>query len=397
MPSNSLPQSIQGKRPAADSCEHTASTEQREARPDFNIALNGYRGLCAGLVFIYHLGAAGVMPLPHGDSIKDGLAYLWSSLAYGVEMFFMISGFVILGSLLRHATVAGFLKDRFIRIFSAWVPALIAVTLVCSALNLKMLSNMSFLERFGIFIANLMLLPPLLPLPLIHFGSWSLSYEWVFYFTAAMGAILLRRKPTRAWAIALWAILGALFVCLFPRALFFLSGVIVFVRQHWILKQQRWLRFPVISLLIFLVAWKSTEANQSQLSDTLFDWLRDGRWIAACIAFAASLHMFACVCLNPNGQFAFLKSQFFQFLGTISYSFYLWHALVMAGVKRVINTYVVPIYGYEVGFAAFAAICMAIAVPLSWVSWRVFEVGLAKFARRKIAPKPLLGAAVSAT
>src|SRR5262245_50465978 len=235
-------------------------------RPGFNIALNGYRGLCTTVVFIYHLGAAGVMVLPHGDVWSDGLTYLWSSLAYGVEMFFMISGFVILGSLLRHASVAEFLKDRFIRIFSAWVPALVAVTLVCSVLNMKMLADLSFLERLGIFTANLLLLPPLVPLPLIHFGSWSLTYEWVFYFTAAAGALLLRYRPLRRWAVAAWIIAAAAFVCLYPRALFFITGVLVFTQQEWFLQRARWLRFPALSLLVFLVAWKLTDANQAQLS-----------------------------------------------------------------------------------------------------------------------------------
>ena len=73
----------------------------------FNVALNGYRGLCTVFVFVYHLGNAGVIPFPHGDVLRDGITYVWSALRYGVEMFFMISGFVILGSLLRHATVGG--------------------------------------------------------------------------------------------------------------------------------------------------------------------------------------------------------------------------------------------------------------------------------------------------
>jgi len=161
----------------------------RNEKAGFNAALNGYRGLCAALVFIYHVGSAGVIELPHGDRVSDGVSYLWSSLAYGVEMFFMISGFVILGSLLRHASVGEFLKDRFTRIFSAWVPALLAVTVVCSALNMKMLADLGILERLGPFIANLLLLPPIVPLPLIHFGSWSLSYEWLFYFAAAGGGV----------------------------------------------------------------------------------------------------------------------------------------------------------------------------------------------------------------
>jgi peptidoglycan/LPS O-acetylase OafA/YrhL len=368
----------------------------RSERPGFNTALNGYRGLCASLVFIYHLGAAGVMPLPGGDAWSDNLTFLWSSLAYGVEMFFMISGFVILGSLLRHASVGEFLKDRFIRIFSAWVPALLAVTLVCSALNMKMLADLSFLERLGIFTANLLLLPPLVPLPLIHFGSWSLTYEWVFYFTAATGALLLRRRPLRRWAIAAWIVAAAAFVCLYPRALFFATGVIVFTQRARILRHTRWLRFPALSLLGFLIAWKLTEANLAQLSDTLFDWMRDGRWVAACVAFVASLHMFACACLNPRGEFSFLKTRLFQFLGNISYSFYLWHGLVMAAVKRVVNSHIVPAHGPGVGFIVFALGCLAVSLPLAWTSWKVFEVAAAKFVRSKLASRPVPAEALRA-
>ena len=364
-------------------------------RQGFNTALNGYRGLCATAVFVYHLGSAGVMPLPRGDAFSDDLTFLWSSLAYGVEMFFMISGFVILGSLLRHASVAEFLKDRFIRIFSAWVPALVAVTLVCSALNMKMLADLSFLERLGIFAANLLLLPPLVPLPLIHFGSWSLTYEWVFYFTAATGTLLLRHR--RRAAIVAWITAATAFVCLYPRALFFITGVLVFKHQAWFLRQTRWLRFPALSLLTFLVAWKLTDANQAQLSDTLFDWIRDGRWLAACIAFVASLHMFACACLNAQGEFSFLKTRLFQFLGNISYSFYLWHGLVMAAVKRVVSSRVDHAYGTGVAFAVFLIGCAIISLPLAWASWKVFEVALAKFVRRKLASRPVIEEVARAT
>ncbi len=370
---------------------------QRSERHGFNTALNGYRGLCASLVFIYHLGSAGVIPLPRGDALSDSLTFMWSSLAYGVEMFFMISGFVILGSLLRHASVAEFLKDRFIRIFSAWVPALAAVTLVCSALNMKMLADLSFMERLGIFTANLLLLPPLVPLPLIHFGSWSLTYEWVFYFTAATGALLLRRKPLRRWAVAVWIAAAAAFVCLYPRALFFVTGVIVFRQRAWFLRHVRWLRFPALSLLAFLVAWKLTDANQAELSDTLFDWARDGRWLAACVAFVASVHMFACACLNARGEFRFLDTRLFQFLGNVSYSFYLWHGLVMAAVKRVVNSHIAPAQGPAVAFVVFAIACLVVSLLLAWTSWKVFEVAVAKLIRRRLASRSVPAEVVRAT
>jgi peptidoglycan/LPS O-acetylase OafA/YrhL len=162
------------------------------------------------------------------------------------------------------------------------------------------------------------------------------------------------------------------------------------------LRHTRWLRFPALSLLGFLIAWKLTEANLAQLSDTLFDWMRDGRWVAACVAFVASLHMFACACLNPRGEFSFLKTRLFQFLGNISYSFYLWHGLVMAAVKRVVNSHIVPAHGPKVGFVVFAIGCLAVSLPLAWTSWKVFEVAVAKFVRSKLASRPVPAEAMRA-
>jgi peptidoglycan/LPS O-acetylase OafA/YrhL len=357
-----------------------------DKKHDFNAALNGYRGFCALLVFVFHLGSAGVVSLPGGTVLKNAAAYLWASLAYGVEMFFMISGFVILGSLLRHATLKGFLQDRFIRIYSAWVPALVAVTVVCIVLKMKMFTDVSFLEGLGIFTGNLFLLPPLLPLPLVHQGSWSLSYEWVFYLSAVAGAWLLRQKTPPAWAVGAWAVFSGLFVFLYPRSLFFLTGVTVFGCQTWFRRRERWLKFPLLSLLLFLVAWRLTEADKS--GGTLFAWLRSGHWAAAVAAFLASLHMFASITLNASRQFVFLGSRAFQFLGTISYSFYLWHALVMSATKRLVNVYIVPQYGVATGFLLFLISSMAIGLLISWLSWSLFEVRFAKLLRKTFVSRP---------
>jgi peptidoglycan/LPS O-acetylase OafA/YrhL len=357
-------------------------------KPDFNASLNGYRGLCALLVFVFHLGSAGVVSLPGGTLLKDAAAYLWASLAYGVEMFFMISGFVILGSLLRHATLKGFLQDRFIRIYSAWVPALVAVTAVCIVLKMKMFTDVSFLEGLGIFTGNLFLLPPLAPLPLVHQGSWSLSYEWVFYLSAVAGAWLLRRSAPQVWAVGAWTVVSGLFVFLYPRSLFFLTGVTVFGCQTWFRRRARWLKFPLLSLLLFLVAWRLTGADKAELGGSSFAWLRSGHWAAAVVAFLASLHMFASITLNTSRQFAFLGSRAFQFLGTISYSFYLWHALVMSATKRLVNVYIVPQYGAATGFALFLISSMAIGLLVSWASWAFFEVRLAKLMRKTFVTGP---------
>jgi polysaccharide biosynthesis protein PslH len=353
-------------------------------RDGFNPALNGYRGFCALLVFCFHLGSAGVVTLPHGSRAADAAAQLWISLAYGVEMFFMISGFVILGSLLRHATLRGFLEDRFIRIFSAWVPALVAVTAVCVLANMKMFADAGVAKSLGIFLANLFLLPPILPLPLVHQGSWSLSYEWMFYLSAVAGAWLVRRRAPQPWAVGAWGLMSALIVCLYPRSLFFLTGVLVFGGQSWFRRHERWLKLPYLSLLVFLVAWRLTGADKASLGETLFSWVAGGRWPAAALAFIASVHLFASITLDASRSFAFLKGRLFQFLGTISYSFYLWHALIMSATKRIALTYLVPRHGVAVGFVFFLLSSLALALLVSWASWALFEVRLAGIVRKRL-------------
>ncbi len=361
---------------------------------EFNYSLNGYRGLCAMLVFVFHVGSAGVVQWPFGGTpMKDAGYQFWASLSYGVDMFFMISGFVILGSLVRHSSVGGFLRDRVVRIFSAWVPTLIAVTAICVAFQMKIFAEVTPFEAVWIFMANLFLLPPLVPLPMIHFASWSLSYEWVFYLTAAAGAFAYKRWPNTPWSTAAWAIPATLFVCLFPRALYFVTGVLVFKYRDWFVQQSRWLKFPVVSLIVFLVAWRATGVGKAHLNDTLIDYLFDGRWIFAVIAFIASLHMFASVCLNASRQFAFLTGATFQFLGNISYSFYLWHALVMSVTKRIVNAFVTPEFGVTTGFIVFIVSSLAIAIPVSWASWQIFEVRLAKRMRNAFKRRAVIAGA----
>lgn len=363
-------------------------------RQDFNLSLNGYRGLCAMLVFVYHIGSAKVVTWPSGSPVADAVGYLWSSLTYGVEMFFMISGFVILGSALRHPTTGAFLRDRVARIFSAWVPTLCTVTALCIVFQVKPLAGVDALEAGALFVANLFLLPPIVQVPMIHKVSWSLSYEWVFYLVAAGAVVLYRRRSPRHIQV-LWLALGALFILLFPRALFFVTGVLVFKYRAWFAERARWLQYPVISLLVFLVAWRATHILMAHLSDTVFDFLLDGRWLALVIAFIASIHLFASVTVNASRQFAFLSGNLFQFLGRISYSFYLWHALVMSVTKRIFVPPVMDRYGVVAGVAVFALSSLAIAIPVSWVSWNLFEVRLAGAMKRAFRPQQQLAGTVS--
>ncbi|MGH8263968.1 MAG: acyltransferase family protein [Steroidobacteraceae bacterium] len=373
------------------------ATAATPAKLGFNVALNGYRGLCAMLIYGFHLGSAHVVARPSGTAIADAVTYFWTSFAYGVEMFFMISGFVILGSLERHATVGGFLRDRFVRIFSAWTPSLIVVAAVCIVFQMKAFAGAGPVQELGIFIGNLFLIPPLIDLPMVNPASWSLTYEWAFYLTAAAMALALRRATARRLALALWIAFAALFIVVYPRAVFFLVGALVYRYRDWFVEHRRWLRFPAVSFIAFLLLWRGTGIEKAEIDITLGTLVANGRWLFMVAAFVAALHMFASVCFSADGQSGFLKSRIAQFLGNISYSFYLWHALGMAFVKRAVAIYVVPDFGLAAGYVLFAVVSLAIGLAVGWASWQLFEVRLAKLMRRWFTPRPTLGGAVHAS
>jgi peptidoglycan/LPS O-acetylase OafA/YrhL len=351
-------------------------------RKGFNPSLNGYRAVCALMVLTFHLASSGVIALPISGPIGVAVTTVLQSFAYGVEMFFMISGFVILGSVLRHPRVSGFLQDRVVRIFTAWVPALLVIVVIASITHADIYGHTGGWQVPLIVIANLLLLPPLVPVPALHYASWSLTYEWIFYLTAAASVALLRHFQNRTWAVAFAVVSGCLLVVLRPCAMFFLTGVLVFVAQDWFSAHRRWLKFPIVSLLVFLLAWRFTEVAYPAGGATLLAWLTDERSVAAAIAFIASVHLFASVCLNASSESQFLQSRLMQFLGTISYSFYLWHVIVIAAVKRLVAVKLVPLYGSSAGFVVLCVVSLGVTIPVAWMSWRLFEVRLAGLLRR---------------
>ena len=357
----------------------------------YNLPLNGYRGLCALAVFLFHVGSAGILPLTELGAWGTALA----SLRYGVELFFMISGFVIAGSLQRHADLGLFLRDRFIRIYAAWAPSVMLVGGLLWALQIKVFENVSPLRASAIFLLNLYLIPPFVPEPLqtpdglqpyVIPASWSLTYEWVFYLAAA-AAVALHARKSGVGRVLRWALaaLTVAFVIAFPRALFFVPGLVVFRYRSWFERHASLLRWPVLSLITFLYAWLATGADKAELTETMLDWVRDGRILPAALALIAAVHMFASITLRATPQFAFLETRAFQFLGKISFSFYLWNATVIWVVKRVVSALIVPQLGATWGFACLLLGALMGALTLSWVSWALCEVKLARFLRQGMA------------
>jgi peptidoglycan/LPS O-acetylase OafA/YrhL len=353
----------------------------------FNASINGLRGVCALLVFVYHVANSRIVPLPSGSAVADAFSYLVSSARYGVEMFFMISGFVIVASVRRHATVQGFLADRAARIFALWLPVCAVLWVGRCLLSLPEPVDTSGLDRYSFGLANLLLLPPLLPLETLHPASWSLSYEWLFYFVAGGCALAWRAGHRRAAQLLAVAAFAAGFV-LIPRSVFFLVGVVVVIAgPERAVRWQPLLRAPWLSLLAFLCLWRYTQVDDAAPGLAALGWLVDLRGPAAVGALVCGLHFFAALTWVP-AHFRFLRTRVCQWLGDISFSFYLVHPLVMAVVKRLTTGALDGAAPPGVQLAVFCVVSLALALPMSHLSRELFEVRATRWLKHGGRPRP---------
>ena len=225
------------------------------------------RFLAAALV-IYGHGPA----IAGGESAKDLFIRLgWGSYSgdIAVDLFFVISGFLVTGSFLRLRRVVPFLSSRALRILPAYAVCLIACAFVLGpavtvlplsdyfanrapfyyvSINLHFVPDMAYVLP-GVFLDN--------PQTSAVNGSiWTLPVEVRMYAVAAvLGAcgILGRRALANALLVSSLLLPPAAFTWagVTPRlALLFAAGMLCWINRDWI--RVHWLLFAALALVAFL-------------------------------------------------------------------------------------------------------------------------------------------------
>src|ERR1051325_8284919 len=112
------------------------------------VGLDALRGLAAGAVLLHH--HAQYYDVLFGGRTPLGINF--GAGHYGVELFFIISGFVILMTIERRKTVRSFAASRFTRL----MPAFLAALMLASALLILWPMPQPFaVPTLWQFIANL--------------------------------------------------------------------------------------------------------------------------------------------------------------------------------------------------------------------------------------------------
>ncbi len=330
---------------------------------DFRPDIEGLRGIAILLVLLFHAG----LPWTPGGFV-------------GVDVFFVISGFLITGKLWRESQQPGglnitrFYAWRIRRLLPAALVAVAAISLVglllaapldrselaadgaASALSL---ANMRFIGSVDYFAATTS------PSPFLHF--WSLSVEEQFYLVWPALIVLLTWRGGSSRRLIVALLIGV--VASFALSIWLTDTSPA--RAFYLLPTRVW-QLGVGGLLALIgVAGTSRRAGAVA-------WAGLAAVAAAGVALtaempypglAALLPTAGAVALlyggaAPSGPVRLLAAAPLRFLGKISYSLYLWHwpllVLPLMFLERALT-------GVEV------AASVAVAIGVSWLSWRFVE------------------------
>ena len=154
------------------------------------LPMEGLRGVAVSLVFLQHAGVqAGLLGLPDGVTRRAATVFgNYGNL--GVELFFLLSGYLIYGTLVRRAPgFVPFMRRRAERLYPAFLAVFIPV------LALLLIAGPAGRLPDGLaatllaILANLLFLPGLLPIQPVIAVAWSLSYEVFFYLVTAAAVL----------------------------------------------------------------------------------------------------------------------------------------------------------------------------------------------------------------
>jgi peptidoglycan/LPS O-acetylase OafA/YrhL len=178
--------------------------------------LDALRGIAAVAVMLHHY--TGRYPQITRNPLD--LSFRFPDGHFGVDLFFIISGFVIPLTLHRTRDLYEFVASRVGRLWPAYLACMaLTATIVAQA-------HVSWGAPFNqpTILANMTMMPELFDRWPIDGSYWSLFFELVFYVLAAAGFFLARGRGTEVLCLC-WLLSGIAVRLWMPRSPVGFSGV----------------------------------------------------------------------------------------------------------------------------------------------------------------------------
>lgn len=273
------------------------------------LELDVFRGIAALWVMMFHF------TLRYDQAYLDQPIPLKPFLdgTYGVQLFFMISGFVILMTLQRSRSALDFAVHRFARLYPAYW---LSLALACLLIEIAPLPQ-QFLTT-GQVLANATMAQRFLFVGDIDGVYWSLAVELAFY-VLMVGVFLCRAVHRILPVCALWLVavcawrgaemaglhlpgrVGELLIVQYAQ--FFVCGIVFY--DAW--SRERWGTTHSLLMIGSVMAQASLVGPWKTIPMILF-----------CALFALAI----------TGRLQFLRQPFLVWLGVVSYPLYLVHQMI---------------------------------------------------------------------
>lgn len=310
-------------------------------------SLTGFRAIAAFLVFLNH----GVYLFVFADQgVQSGYQFVGDYLgSLGVTFFFVLSGFVLTWSMGKTTRAGRFWRSRVVKIF----PNHLVVFAVGFALLVASGAPIQAAEA----VANLFLVQGWIPDPTYTFFAvngvtWSLSAELLFYALFPLLLVLIRKvRQERLW---FWTVAVGALVLLLPV----LSELLPSSPPNPFSTETSWAQ------MWFLYFFPVTRCLEFVLGMLLARIVQTGRWIGLGVApaalllvgaYTASLYLplayryvamyvlpvalliGAAAVSDAKGRRGFLQTRVMQFLGNISFAFFVVHLVVVQGLRAAVE------------------------------------------------------------
>ena len=168
------------------------------------LPLEGMRGVAALMVFFVHYYALLGLYARPGSLLKAATNFAGIIGNAGVDVFFVISGFLMYGIVLRRPTpLLTYLRRRVRRLYPVFIFVFLAYVFLSYVMPMESRIPRSPKAATEYLLLNLAMLPGMLPVTPLVRVAWSLSYEWFYYLLLpfSMWAFQLRRWSS-GWRIA---------------------------------------------------------------------------------------------------------------------------------------------------------------------------------------------------
>ncbi len=318
--------------------------------------LDGLRGIAILMVILFHAYTRWSDIVPYGDTYSELPIFRYGYL--GVQLFFLISGFVILMTLEKCDGIRNFIYRRWLRLFPAMLICSLIVFVTAGLFQYRPLGQPNTQD----LIPGLTFIEPYIWLKVtgLEFDSlegsfWSLYVEFKFYVIAALLYFFIGSKK----------LVYALFICflawLISSQVSAYSSASIFSALHSItdLLSFKYFGWFAAGAAYYLY----TKHNQVQ-------WLVIGvifSLISSCVessfelgALIAALFvslLFYVAITNSKAQ-AIMSNKVFLFFGFISYPLYLLHENMMISITIMLDNYLtsVPSAIYPILAVAFISV-----------------------------------------